>query len=219
MHHYEQSQNEYFSARLKKYGFSHKTLSWESPFTQNTRFIELLKICTMGAKLKDFSLLDFGCGLGHLYKFIKDNGLVESWGISYEGVDINPGLLAEAAKRFPPARFTIKDEGLYNRKFDYVLCSGLYNLKFSEEFDVAARYKEELSRLFSAAQCGLAVNFQTQGALPMIPKRLREKEIKRFYFHDPEKVLKDLKTITGNISVSSNYLPGDYDVTFYLLKF
>ena len=218
MHHYEQSQNEYFSGRFKKFGYSHKSLSWESPFTQNARFVELLKVCTMGSKLKDFTLLDFGCGLGHLFKFIKDNGLLGSWGINYEGVDINPGFIAEAFKKFPAAKFTIKDDGLYSRKFDYVVCSGLYNLKFSEDFDIAAHYKEELSKLFSAAQCALAVNFQTQGALPLIPKRLREGEMKKFYFHDPEKVLEDLRTITKNVKLSNNYLSGDYDITFYLLR-
>lgn len=219
MHHYEENQNEYFGGRFKKYGFSHKSLSWESPFTQNARFVELLKVCTLGSKLKDISLLDFGCGLGHLFKFIKDNGLLESWGINYEGTDINPAFIDEASKKFSAARFTLKDDGLYKRKFDYTVCSGLYNLKFSEDFDIAAHYKGELARLFDAAQCGLAVNFQTQNALPLIPKRLREGEKKRFYFHDPEKVLEDLKTISSNISISNNYLPGDYDITFYLPKF
>lgn len=172
----------------------------------------------MGSKLKEMELLDFGCGLGHLYKFIKGNGLLESWGIHYEGTDINPDFITEASKKFPAAKFTIKDDGIYSRKFDYVVCSGLYNLKFSEDFDIAARYKDELSKLFNCAQNGLAVNFQTQRALPLIPERLREGEMKRFYFHDTKKVLEDLKTITEKIMISNNYLPGDYDVTFYLLK-
>lgn len=218
MRHYEEEQNEYFGSRFKKYGFSHKSLSWESPFTQNARFVELLKICTMGQKLKCFSLLDFGCGLGHLYKFIKDNGLLGTWEIKYEGTDINTAFITEASRNFSAARFTLKDEGLYKRDFDYIVCSGLYNLKFSDEFDVSAHYKTELAKLFGAAQHGLAVNFQTLNALSLIPQRLREGEKKRFYFHDPEKILEDLKAITGNITISNNYLPGDYDITFYLLK-
>jgi len=219
MHRYEENQNEYFGGRFKKYGFSHKSLSWESPFTQNARFVELLKVCTMGPKIKDITLLDFGCGLGHLYKLIESNGLLGSWKIDYEGVDINPDFIAEASRKFPAAKFTLKDDGLYNRKFDYIVCSGLYNLKFSEDFDISAHYKAELAKLFDAAQCGLAVNFQTQNALPLIPKRLREGEEKRFYFHDPEKLLENLKTITANVTISGNYLPGDYDITFYLTKF
>jgi len=218
MHPYEEKQNEYFTGRFKKYGYSHKSLSWESPFTQNARFIELLKICTMGSKLKDISLLDFGCGLGHLYKFIKDNGLLRSWGIDYTGADINGSFINEAKKKIPGARFVIKDNDIYTKSFDYVICSGIYNLKFSEEFDIDTHYKEELSKLFNPVQYGLAVNFQTEAALPLIPKRLREEEMKRFYFHDPEKLLKNLKGITQNIRISDNYLPGNYDVTFYLLK-
>lgn len=218
MHPYEENQNDYFSRRFKKYGFSHKTLSWESPFTQNARFVELLKVCTMGQKLKDITLLDFGCGLGHLYKFIKDNGLLDSWGIDYEGADINQTLIAEASKNFPRAKFTLKDESIYQRQFDYTVCSGIYNLKFSEEFDISLRYREELSRLYSGVRCGLAVNFQTLNALPLIPERLREGEKQKFYFHDPARLLNDLRTITANVSISGNYLPGDYDVTFFLLK-
>ena len=218
MHHYEESQNQYFSGRFKKYGFSHKSLSWESPFTQNDSFLELLKVCTMGSKFKDFSLLDFGCGLGHLYKFIKDNGLIGSWGIAYKGVDINEKFVAEASKNFPSARFELKTDAVYEEPFDYTVCSGIYNLKFSEDFDISAHYKQELAKLFNTVRCGLSVNFQTQNALPLIPKRLREGEKERFYFHDPEKLLCDMKTITGNISVLNNYLPGDYDITFCLLK-
>lgn len=218
MHPYEEKQNEYFTGRLKKYGYSHKSLSWESPFTQNARFIELLKICTMGSKLKDISLLDFGCGLGHLYKFIKDNGLLGSWGIDYTGADINEAFINEARKKMSAARFIIKDNDIYARSFDYVVCSGIYNLKFSEEFDIAGHYLDELQKLFDGVACGVAVNFQTNNAMGLIPKRLRNEEMRKFYFHDPTEVQTNLKKITGSIRISENYLPGNYDVTFYLLK-
>lgn len=218
MNNYEQSQIEYFSNRLKKYGFSHKTLSWESPFTQNSRFVELLKICTMGKKYNNFSLLDYGCGLGHLYKFIKEEGVLDSWQISYVGVDINRELLLEAQKNFPSALFLLKDKSVFEKNYDYIVCSGLYNLKFSEDFDISNFYTQEIKRLFYCATEGVAVNFQTQNALLLIPEKNRELEKTRFYFHDPQKVFDDLKTITLNISYSTNYLPGDYDITFYLLK-
>ncbi len=218
MNQYEQQQLEYFSQRLKKYGFSHRTLSWESPFTQNCRFVELLKICTMGQKYNDFSLLDFGCGLGHLYKFIKDEGFLSSWQVNYIGTDINKELLNEARKNFPNANFVLKEENIFQNRYDYIVCSGLYNLKFSEDFDISKHYTSELKDLFACANEGLSVNFQTEKALLLIPKWHQKTELKRFYFHDPQKIFDDLKTITSNISISTNYLPGDYDITFYLLK-
>jgi len=216
MHQYEESQNKFFSDLYKKHRFSHKSLCWESPFTQQARFIELLKICTMADVSGPIKLLDFGCGLGHMYKFIKEQGLIENWKIDYTGADINKDFIEAAKKEMPGVKFRIKDDSIFDERFDFILCSGLYNLKFSQDFDIGKHYTEELEKLFNIADKGVAVNFQTVWAIPLIPRNLVETEKKRFYFHDPEEVVKNLKKITENIQTKDGYLPHDF--TVYLLK-
>ena len=212
---YLKKQKDFFSALLKKHGFSVKTLHWYSEGTQNKRFVELLKIFLLCDTAGTVKLLDFGCGLGHLYKFLKDYDISTSLKIDYTGTDINEKLINEAKKQFPDARFRIKDETVYDEEYGFVFCSGIFNLKFSEEFDIEKYYVEELSRLFKICKYGVAVNFQSKDGIEMIPERELEKEKKRFYFHDGKKVMENLKTITPNIRISSGYLPNDF--TVYLL--
>ncbi|MCX5749592.1 MAG: class I SAM-dependent methyltransferase [Candidatus Saganbacteria bacterium] len=216
MHPYEEDQNKFFGDLYKKHGYSHKSLCWETPFTQQARFIELLKICAMVNTSGTITILDFGCGLGHLYKFIKDQKLIENWKLDYTGVDINKDFIEAAKREMPMVKFRIKNDSVYSEKYDFVLASGLYNLKFSEDFDIHKYYTEELIKLFAIAQRGVAVNFQSNGAIPLIPKHLLEQEKKKFYFHDKQEVLNNLKKVTENIKFVDGYLPHDF--TVYLLK-
>ena len=212
---YEKSQNKFFGTLFKKYRFSVKALHWYSEGTQNRRFAELLKIFLLCDTAGTVSILDFGCGLGHLYKFLKDYDIFSSLKLDYTGVDINEIFIKEAIRNFPDARFNLKDETTYEKKYGFVFCSGVFNLKFSQEFDIEQYYIVELSRLYKLAQYGVAVNFQSKEGLEMIPQKDLAKENKRFYFHDENKVMENLKTITPNIRISKGYLPNDF--TVYLL--
>ncbi len=216
MHQYEKDQNNFFSQRFKKHGNSQKALSWESPYTQQARFVELLKIYTLCDVIGHTTLLDFGCGLGHLYKWAKGNGFLSAWNIDYFGTDINTEFIRENHANFPETEFFLKDDSLYNKNFDIIVCSGLYNLKFSDDFDIAAHYKAELKQLFDICGRGIAVNFQSVNAIPLIPEHIRKTETGRFFFHDRDKVMKDLEQITGDLHYIEGYLPNDF--TIYLLK-
>ena len=212
---YEQNQNKFFAALFKKHGFSVHSLHWNSEGTQNKRFVELLKIFILCDTAGTVSVLDFGCGLGHLYKFLEDYGIISSLKIDYTGADINERLIKEAKEKFPGARFRVKDEAIYAEKFGFVFCSGVFNLKFSEEFDIEKYYIGELLGLYAISRYGIAVNFQSKEGLGMIPQKDLAKEKKRFYFHDENKVMENLKTITPKIRISKGYLPNDF--TVYLL--
>ena len=212
---YLKKQTEFFDALFKKHGFNVGSLHWGSVDNQYKRFVELLKIFTLCDASGRVKMLDFGCGLGHLYKFMEDTGILDSWQIDYTGADINGEFLKEATKRFPKGRFRFKDESVYSEQYGIVLCSGVFNLKFFEDFDIEKYYTEELSRLFKIARYGVAVNFQSKEGLGMIPSKELEKETKRFYFHDEIKVIENLKTITPDIRLSKGYLPNDF--TLYLL--
>ena len=212
---YLKKQNDFFSDLFNKHGFSVHSLHWSSEGTQNKRFVELLKIFLLCDTAGTVKLLDYGCGLGHLYKFLKDYDIISSLKIDYTGADMNEKFIHEARKNFPDARFRIKDDAIYKEEFGFVFCSGVFNLKFSEEFDIEKYYTEELFRLFETSKYGVAVNFQSKEGLEMIPQKDLKKELKKFYFHDEDKVLENLKTITPNIRISKGYLPNDF--TVYLL--
>ncbi len=216
MNFYEEKQNEFFTDKHKKYGYSHKSLCWESPYTQNARFVELLKMFTFVDLGETISILDYGCGLAHLYGFLKDNGFLSKFRINYTGVDINENFVKEANLKYPGINVRIKDETIFNEEFDFVFCSGLYNLKFSPEFDIYAHFKSDLKKLYDISRYGVGVNFQSKNAVPLIPKKFVDEEMKRFYFHDEKVVLGHLKEISKDLKVSNGYLPHDF--TIYLMK-
>lgn len=98
-------------------------------------------------------ILDFGCGKGDFYQFLRDRGLASA----YTGYDINPGLISLAEKKYPAARFRVfdidKDE--IDGEFDYIFLCGVFNLRLSGLDEII---QSTLARLFSHCRKGLAYN-------------------------------------------------------------
>ena len=69
-----------------------KGVDWASKYSQETRFIQLLKV--MPSSNDKFSLLDFGCGYGALFRFIKKKYPY----MSYYGYDISSEMLRKAKR-------------------------------------------------------------------------------------------------------------------------
>ncbi len=140
---------ENYRSHFIRYGDSPEACQWSSE-GQRFRFSQLTQI----APLDGHSILDVGCGLGHLYPFL----LTKFGTVSYTGVDIVPEMIAHAASKYPRARFLSRDlvvEPL-SEKFDYVLMSGLFNNTIPH----ATTYlKEIISTGFSYCNLGLAFNF------------------------------------------------------------
>ena len=67
----EDNTRKYYENKLAIYGVCPKGVDWASKYSQETRFIQLLKV--MPSSNDKFSLLDFGCGYGALFGFIKKN--------------------------------------------------------------------------------------------------------------------------------------------------
>jgi len=73
----------YFGDRLAAYGDDPRGVDWHSAAAQQARFDALLAIgLTEGA-----TVLDAGCGLGHLYAYLCERGIV----VRYTGCDLIRG--------------------------------------------------------------------------------------------------------------------------------
>lgn len=212
----KQGQIAYFEGLLAQHGANYKALDWNSPESQRLRFKIFKEIFVYGKKASGISLLDVGCGFGDLYGFLKAEGLLHRNRINYTGYDISPKLLEVARKKYPEAKFELKDmlENRYVPKFDYVFCSGIFNIRTSEEFDHLDFVKEMLFRMYDLAGCGVAVNFLSEGALPIgSPEDLNSG---RYFYFKPDEILNFCRFVCSRYILRHDYHPGDF--TVYLLK-
>ena len=106
---------------IESYNISH----WGTKETQWVNFNTTVKMLE-GENVK--SLLDIGCGLGDLSKFISQD-------IDYHGIDIFENVVKMAHDRNPNVDVQIGDIFKYNpdkpiRKYDAVVCNGAFNVEY-----------------------------------------------------------------------------------------
>lgn len=106
-----------------------------------------------------FSVLDYGCGLGHLKDFLDRRFST----YSYRGVDIVPEFLDALRKRHAGAQVRpIRSHADVTETVDHVVISGTFNIVVgdSAEAYLGVVYSA-LAHLFRLCRVSLAVNFMT----------------------------------------------------------
>jgi len=140
---------------------------------QALRFKALTKHFAAG----HFSVIDYGCGLGHLKPFLDEH----YDNVDYCGVDVVPEFIDTVRNKFPQAQAVLINNCTdLSQEFDHVVISGTFNV--IEGGDRAAYLNEvkgELQHLFNLARKSLAVNFMTDqvnyvqdGALHVSPEEM-----------------------------------------------
>lgn len=116
----------YYSDKLAEHGATSKGVDWNDTASQHLRFDRLLyAIDHQGLG----SILDFGCGFGSLWPFLKERGFEGS----YTGFDISESMIAKAIELHGDQGvnwLTALPEGA---SFDYVVSSGIFNVKLKHE--------------------------------------------------------------------------------------
>jgi SAM-dependent methyltransferase len=139
----------FFNYHLNKFGDRPEALRW-TPQGQLKRYHTLLDIAP---DLNNQRVLDYGCGTGDFYKFLKLRGI----NVQYTGVDINENFITLAQKKYPECTFKvmcIDDEPLAGY-FDYIFICGVFNLRVP---GVRQDLQNALINLFKHCNKGLALN-------------------------------------------------------------
>ncbi len=144
----------YFGDRLAAYGDDPRGVDWHSAAAQQARFDALLAIgLTEGA-----TVLDAGCGLGHLYAYLCERGIV----VRYTGCDLSEAHVERARVLYPQARFIAADAARVAaaETFDYVIACGLLHLRVPRW----GRWAWTLVRaLYAGCRTGLAFTVPQRG--------------------------------------------------------
>jgi SAM-dependent methyltransferase len=147
---------QYFGEKVREHGAVVAGVDWNGIEAQHTRFKALLNLVTDPSG--EFSLLDYGCGYGAMYDYMKSP---ESR-FRYTGYDISLDMIdaARTAHTDDDAEWTA-DEALLGR-YDYVIASGIFNVRFGhDDFAWLEYIFDTLHRMDRYSMRGFAFNALT----------------------------------------------------------
>jgi SAM-dependent methyltransferase len=210
-----------YSNRLKEYGYSPETLGWGKNGRQELRFFILSEFILHDSNC---SVLDVGCGFGDLFPYLRKYG----WKGKYLGIDIVPELVEVAKRKYPEAEFMVSDiiDIPMDKKFDFVLSSGIFNAQLKEgnnlehiEISLLSML-ERANKMVSSDFMSTYVDFQKSGAWHTDPKWLmdliRQKMSKRFSFRLDYMPFEFAVFIYKNDSVNEQHFFTDFKGNFDL---
>lgn len=129
--------NEYYTGKIKTFGATPQGVDWNGEESQFLRFEQLAQ--NLLAEKEKVSVLDYGCGYGSLLGFLERKGVA----VEYTGFDISESMLREAAKTFPGSQHNWISEIDPQKKYDYVLLSGIFNVKLQAAENAWVAYIEK----------------------------------------------------------------------------
>ena len=172
---------------------------------QLKRFDTLLDI---GVKNGD-TILDFGCGVGHMIEHINDIGLR----VNYTGIDLNKDAIRKAKTAFmvsdimgirpmeSPTGIVFSHGSVKDIKenYDWILASGVFNYKFPK-----AEMNQTVNKLLDHANKGIAFNLLEAGHIIHPDYEFYKKDTIPHYFNNSAQIVE-------NYGV-------DLDLTVYIRK-
>ena len=144
------------------------------------------------------SVLDIGCGVAHLYEFLKMGG----WNGKYLGIDPNKKAIDMIDENINTMHGTIEDLPDF-MKYDWVIASGVFNLGLTENLTFSI-----IHNMISHANKGIIFNM-LQAPYPD----------SKYEAYDPDYVKnKLLKYENDRIEIIEDYMGDDAEFTVYFYK-
>ena len=152
------------------------------------------KIYEAGIEDND-SVLDIGCGVAHLYEFLKMGG----WNGKYLGVDPNKKAIDMIDENINAMHGTIEDLPDF-MKYDWVIANGVFNLGLKEEHSFWI-----IENMILRANKGIIFN--------MLQAPYPDPKYEAYY---PERIKQELSLIDhSKIEIIEDYMGDDAEFTVY----
>ncbi|HET9030593.1 MAG TPA: class I SAM-dependent methyltransferase [Candidatus Aquilonibacter sp.] len=183
-----------YDARLDEFGESEQALGWGAKGRSNLRFHVLASRWNVAGS----RVLDFGCGFGGFYDFLKRAGTP----VSYVGIDLNPRFIRIAQQRHPEATFIVGsvDALAEAGPVDYIVSSGVFNHRLDDNMGFIESAFKAFDRF---ATRGFACNFLSDRVdYPL-----------DYTFHaSPEGMLALAYRYSRNVVLRNDYMPFEFTV-------
>ena len=189
----------YYSDKILAFGKTPKGVDWNSEESQYLRFKQLSKIIFK----KEFSILDYGCGYGSLYNFL----LQEKYLFNYCGYDISEKMIEEA-RSLNLVNASWINELDRDTKFNYVIASGIFNVKLENNTIDWLEYIIDVLNLMNEVSLdGFSFNMLTSYSdIPLMKQHL--------YYGNPGFFFDYCKTnFSKNVSLLHDYDLYEFTIT------
>ena len=190
----------FYNFHLKKFGDRPEALRW-TPQGQLKRYRMLADI-TPAAGLTGSTVLDYGCGTGDFYRFLKRRNI----DVKYTGVDINENFISLAKSKYPECTFKVMnaDDDEFEGFYDYIFICGVFNLRVP---GVADDLRNALVTLFKHCNKGLA--------LSALSSHTPVKDMELNYTSPEEMVKFALENLSPSIALRHDRIPNDFTLYVY----
>jgi SAM-dependent methyltransferase len=197
--------SKYYTEKVLSYGSTPQGVDWNGLESQENRFAQLLKLIE-NENSENYSLLDYGCGFGALLTYLK----LRNKNVGYIGYDISEQMLKKAIEQHND-ELTWLNKLELSLKVDYVIASGLFNVKLDQSIIDWENYIiKTLDEINSIAVKGFSFNILTAYSDQEYMKDY-------LYYASPEKYFKQCKlSYSKNVSLLHDY--GLYEFTILVRK-
>jgi SAM-dependent methyltransferase len=197
---------QHYTRLFREWGDSPQTAQWSDRATQERRMEVLSEV----GDLQGSKVLDFGCGTGHLFEFLKQRLKFKG---EYVGYDISSEIISFAKNKYPGGRFETRDvlaQGL-NEKFDYVLINGVFNNRILDNWNLLTTI---LKTVYVYATTAISFNLLSTYVDYSQPDLYYEKPERIFAFCKKE--LSPCVTLRHDYLVKPGIIP--FEFTLYVFR-
>lgn len=148
-----------------KHGDNHKGMDWPNAKDAELRYQIMLEVIR-NPNEAEINLLDFGCGVAHLYEYIlRDDMFYKN--ISYSGSDISEKFISICKEKYPNNKFYCIDilaKGVDDFPcFDYIVLNGVFTEKCNlTEEEMWEYFKDMIQVIFKKTNHGIAFNVMSK---------------------------------------------------------
>lgn len=199
--------SDFFAKKLTQYGPNdNQSVVWSSKENQLIRFQILSEI----ANLDNASVLDVGSGLSDLYIYLKNT---KNKNIFYTGIEISNSHSIEAKKKYPGIEIINADfiEYEFNRTYDFVLCSGAFNIEMTNHDDYL---KTVINKMYKLANLGVAFNLPSSYS-NLVQENYQFEPGIIIKYVDPKTIFDYCKLLTPYVTLRHDYLIHDFTIYMY----
>lgn len=153
---------EYYNNAFIEYGDTPEGLAWDNQINLDKRYEVMFNLIKYPTQITpNTTVLDFGCGYGGFYKWIKEHEKL----VEYTGLDINKEVLKVAEEKYPKITWMESDvhKDIFEANFDYIICNGTFTVKDTLTQDEMWSFMTStLEKLWTKTNRGIAFNVMSK---------------------------------------------------------